>query len=230
MTYLEELVYNISTDWKRVIIDSNLLPEQEYKNQIDLYENKDIPIYPKREHIFRCFTYFDVKETKVIILGQDPYHGKDEAMGLCFGINKNMKVPPSLRNIKNELMNDLDVELEDNSLEGWAKQGVLLLNTALSVRHKSPTSNMKLWVTFTDYIIDYVNKNCDKVVFVAWGAFAYKKLENIDKSRHEVIVSSHPSPLSNYKKLGEYPCFKNSKPFSKINDLLKRGLKGTINF
>ena len=220
MNYLENEVNKIDTDWKKVIIDSGLLPEEDYKAQIAIFENNGIGIYPKREHIFRCFTYFDVKKTKVVLLGQDPYHGKDEATGLCFGVEKHMKMPPSLKNIKSELINDLNIELEDSSLEKWAQQGVLLLNTALSVRHKSPTSNMKMWLKFTEYIIDYVNKNCEGVVFVAWGAFAYKKLENIDKSKHKLIVSSHPSPLSNYKKFGEYPSFKNSKPFSKINNLL----------
>ena len=219
MTHLAEEVNKINTDWKEVLTLSNLLPEKDYKNQIENYL-----IYPKPEHIFRCFTYFDVKYTKVVILGQDPYHGKEQAIGLCFGVN-NTKIPPSLKNIKNELNNDLDVDLVDYSLEKWAKQGVLLLNSALSVRDKTPASNMKMWVKFTEYIIDYVNKNCDNVVFVAWGAFAYKKLQNIDKSKHQLIVSTHPSPLSNYKTFGEFPCFKNSKPFSKINDSLTESIQ-----
>ena len=219
MTHLAEEVNKINTDWKEVLTLSNLLPEKDYKNQIENYL-----IYPKPEHIFRCFTYFDVKYTKVVILGQDPYHGKEQAIGLCFGVN-NTKIPPSLKNIKNELNNDLDVDLVDYSLEKWAKQGVLLLNSALSVRDKTPASNMKMWVKFTEYIIDYVNKNCDNVVFVAWGAFAYKKLQNIDKAKHQLIVSSHPSPLSNYKTFGEFPSFKNSKPFSKINDSLTESIQ-----
>ena len=219
MTHLAEEVNKINTDWKEVLTLSNLLPEKDYKNEIENYL-----IYPKPEHIFRCFTYFDVKDTKVVMLGQDPYHGKEQAIGLCFGVN-NTKIPPSLKNIKNELKSDLDVDLVDYSLEKWAKQGVLLLNSALSVRDKTPASNMKMWLKFTEYIIDYVNKNCDNVVFVAWGAFAYKKLQNIDKSKHQLIVSSHPSPLSNYKTFGKFPCFKNSKPFSKINDSLTESIQ-----
>ena len=105
------------------------------------------------ENIFKCFHYFNTEDTKVVILGQDPYHGKDQAIGLCFGVSKKTKIPPSLRNIQNELVTDIGIDLTSKTLEHWAEQGVLLLNAALTVRMRSPASHMKIWLPFTKYII-----------------------------------------------------------------------------
>jgi uracil-DNA glycosylase len=188
---------------------------------LQFIKDQKLSIYPKNESIFRCFNYFDLNETKVVILGQDPYHGPNQATGLCFGVNNNCKpIPPSLKNIAKELKSDLNIDLSDWTLENWAKQGVLLLNSALTVTQGKPGSHMKIWSNFTKSIIDFLNKQEKSIIFVAWGAFAHNKLQNIDK-KHKLIVSSHPSPLSVYKKYKNFPPFSGSKPFSKINEILK---------
>ena len=200
-------------------------------NKKDFYKenNLDLTIFPKLENIFKCFTYFEPNNTKVVLLGQDPYHGPNQATGLCFGVNNN-NIPPSLKNIAKELKNDLNLELKDYSLENWAKQGILLLNASLSVIQSKPGSQMKLWNHFTDFIINELN-NCEhKIIFVAWGAFAHNKLKNINLNKHNIIISSHPSPLSVFKQYKNYPAFNNSKPFSKINEILKKNNEKIINW
>ena len=184
------------------------------------YSKSKLQIFPSNEYIFRALNYFEINETKVVIIGQDPYHGFNQSTGLAFGINNNVKIPPSLRNIKNELKSDLNIELADQTLEKWAKQGVLLLNASLTVVQGKPGSNINLWNIYTNNLIAELNK-LDNLIFVAWGAFAHNKLKDVDKTRHKILVSSHPSPLSCMKKYGEYPCFYSSKPFSKINNMLK---------
>jgi len=181
----------------------------------------DIDIFPKEEDIFRCFKYFEVNETNIVILGQDPYHGPNQATGLCFGISKNSKLPPSLKNIAKELKEDLNIDLLDFTFEKWAKQGILMLNASLSVIQGKPGSQMGLWNEFTKYIINELNNLNKSIIFVAWGAFAHEKLKNIDINKHHIIVSSHPSPLSVFKKYKEYPAFMGSKPFSKIKKVLE---------
>jgi uracil-DNA glycosylase len=200
-------------------------------NQKDFYkeQNLNLTIFPKVENIFKCFTYFEPNNTKIVLLGQDPYHGPNQATGLCFGVNNN-NIPPSLRNIAKELKNDLDLELKDYSLENWAKQGILLLNASLSVIQSKPNSQMKLWNHFTDFIINELN-NCEHaIIFVAWGAFAHNKLKNINLNKHNIIISSHPSPLSVFKQYKNYPAFSGSKPFSKINEILKKNNEKIINW
>jgi len=206
-------VNNINTNWKDLI--------QQYDfTEIDLlYEKETGILYPPIHEIFRCFDYFNIDETKVVILGQDPYHRVGQAIGLCFGVNPGIKMPPSFRNIKKELLEDLNIELSDTTLEKWAIQGTLLLNASLFVKEGSPASHMKIWSKFTEFIIQSIEKRCIDVVFVAWGAFAHKKMDNI-KNNH-LIVSSHPSPLSNKRPYKRYPPFSGSKPFSKINELLE---------
>lgn len=183
------------------------------------YTESNISIFPKQEDIFKCFQYFEIYETKVVILGQDPYHGPNQATGLCFGTNS--KPPPSLKNISAELKSDTGIDLTDYTLESWAKQGILLLNSSLSVVQGKPSSQMKLWSRFTNLIIQELNKSPNPIIFVAWGAFAYEKLKSIDTNKHHLIVSSHPSPLSVFKNYKTFPPFFQSKPFSKINNLLK---------
>jgi len=199
---------------------SDILNKINNLNQEYIDNKLNIEIFPKEENIFKCFQYFDISETKIVILGQDPYHGPNQATGLCFGTNA--KPPPSLKNIAAELKSDTRISLQDYSLESWAKQGVLLLNASLSVIQGKPSSQMKLWSKFTDLIIHELNNSSNPIIFVAWGAFAHKKLINIDTNKHHIIVSSHPSPLSLFKKYKTYPPFFQSKPFSKINNLLKQ--------
>ena len=210
----------IKSTWKTVILNKNV--------HIILNELTNNNIFPKYNDIFKCFNYFDIKETRVVILGQDPYHSPNQATGLCFGVNH--KPPPSLKNIEKELLNDLNIKLSDYSLEKWAKQGILLLNSALTVIEGKPSSHIKLWNDFTNHIIEKLNEQENSIIFVAWGAFAHNKLINIDTQKHYLLVSSHPSPLSVYKKYKTYPAFYGSKPFSKINNILIENNKSIINW
>ena len=203
------------------------------------YQSSDDIIYPPNDIVFKCFDYFDISQTRVVIIGQDPYHQTGQATGLAFGVNTGITIPPSLRNIKKELMNDLGIELKDITLESWAKQGVLLLNSSLTVIKGKPGSQIKLWKDFTDFIIQKISLLCKDVIFVAWGAFAYDKIMRnlqFDESLPNcinndlIIISSHPSPLSNFKKMGKYSSFSGSKPFSKINYLLEKYNYKSINW
>ena len=186
-----------------------------------------LEVYPPREKIFNCFKTTEYEEIKVVILGQDPYHGKDQATGLAFGVNAQHKTPPSLNNIEKELISDVGLTIKDKTLVSWVEQGVIMLNTSLSVVETKPGSHIKYWQDFTQFIIDEIN-NLENVIFVAWGAHAYSRLKNIDRGKHSIIVSSHPSPLSCNKKFGEYPPFLGSKPFSRINTILRESNKAEI--
>ena len=214
--------------WNYIFNDINNIFKKvdDYRKEMN---KLNLKVFPANEYIFKAFDYFEFNETKVVILGQDPYHGVNQSTGLAFAINSESKIPPSLRNIKKELKFDLDIDLEDNSLEKWAKQGVLLLNASLTVVEGKPNSHVKLWDEYTNKIIFELNK-LDNLVFVSWGAFALNKLKDIDIDKHSIIVSSHPSPLSFKKKLGNYECFDGSKPFSKINLYLQKMNKKTINW
>lgn len=177
---------------------------------------------PEYANIFNAFKYTSFENIKVVILGQDPYHGKSEAHGLAFSVNNNVKIPPSLRNIFKELEKDLNISRTNKELYDWAEQGVLLLNTILTVELNKPLShNNKGWEIFTDNVIKYISENKKKVVFILWGASARSKKQLID-SRHVIIESVHPSPLSASRG------FFGSKPFSKTNEELKKMKKETI--
>lgn len=226
MSLISEVQY-IPTQWKEIILDFiknntnqwNAIEEM-YKIENTKYED-EIEIYPKRENIFRCFHYFDPEDTKLVLMGQDPYHGPGQATGLCFGVPQGEKIPPSLRNIKKEMLADIGKDLVESSLEHWAKQGVLMLNASLTVRQGSASSHMKYWLPLTRYIIQHLNQNNKQCLFIAWGAFAHKQLVEANVEEEKMIISSHPSPLSANKTYKEYPPFLESKPFSKINSLLK---------
>lgn len=171
--------------------------------------------FPPKEQIFRALELTPFEEVKVVIIGQDPYHGDFQANGLCFSVSDQVKTPPSLQNIYKELKDDLNIDKNTNELESWAKQGVLLLNATLTVRAHSPNSHKDLgWEQFTDFIIQEISAKKDNVVFVLWGAFAQKKASLIDTQKHFIIKSAHPSPFSVYRG------FFGSKPFSKINSYL----------
>ena len=232
---LRTQVNSVNTEWKDVItdfIEKNpdvwKETEEKYAKECEDFEGI-LGIYPKRENIFRCFKYFNPTDTRVVILGQDPYHGPNQAIGLCFGVPSDVKTPPSLRNIIKETQHPI----EDTTLENWAKQGVLMLNASLTVRQGTPSSHMKVWANFTRYIIDWLAENTKDVVFVAWGAFAYSKMENVCKkteNNHSLLVSSHPSPLSYTKNFKEFPPFKNSNPLDKINTFLTDKKQPEINW
>ena len=183
------------------------------------YKNKTI--YPPANKVFYAFRETSYKDTKVVILGQDPYHGEGEANGLCFSVNVGIKMPPSLNNIYKELYDDLGIKRTSTDLSDWAKSGVLLLNSVLTVEKDKPASHKFVgWEEFTDSVIKKLNEKEEPVVFILWGNFAKSKMKYITDSKHLVISSSHPSPFSVH-----YGFF-GSKPFSKANEFLrKNGLK-----
>ena len=195
-----------------------------FKNLIDFIkqEYKNKTIYPKQNEVFNAFRYTDFDNVKVVILGQDPYHGPNQAEGLSFSVSNEVLKPPSLQNIFKELESDLGIQFpKANSLKPWAKQGVLLLNAVLTVEEHKPASHSKKgWETFTDDIIKVINEKEEPVVFILWGAYARNKKSLITNPKHLVIESAHPSPFS--ARNG----FFGSKPFSKTNEFLKKnGIK-----
>lgn len=184
-------------------------------------------IYPPANEVFSAFSLTPLNEVKVVILGQDPYHGPDQAHGLCFSVQPDVKVPPSLRNIYKELATDIDgfTIPEHGFLSSWAEQGVLMINTVLTVEAGKAHSHAKLgWETFTDKVIQTVNEQRTGVVFLLWGSHAQKKGAMIDTQRHHVLSSVHPSPLSAYR--GFFGC----EHFSKTNQLLQQQEKQPINW
>ena len=182
-------------------------------------------IYPPKEQVFRVFD-LALEDIKVVILGQDPYHNPDQACGLSFSVNDGVPLPKSLINIYKELYNDLGIKpANTGNLEPWFKQGVFLLNAVLTVEKNSPASHSKMgWEDFTDYIIETISEKNENVVFVLWGNYARGKKKLIDPSKHKIIESAHPSPLSAYRG------FFGSKVFSQINNYLASHNRGEIDF
>ena len=180
-------------------------------------EYKNHKIYPKGSQIFNSFAHCSFEDLKVVIIGQDPYHGPGQANGLCFSVNDGIKMPPSLVNIFKEIKEDVGKNFpESGNLERWADQGVLLLNATLTVRAQSPGSHQnKGWETFTDAVIRTISQEKDSVVFLLWGAYAQKKGEIIDAAKHKVLSSAHPSPFAANRG------FFGNKHFSKTNNYLK---------
>lgn len=211
-----KLVKIFNNDWDVILKDE--FNKDYFKKLIDFLnnENKTKTIYPKKEDLFKALKLTNYEDTKVLILGQDPYHGEGEANGLCFSVNKNIKNPPSLVNIFKELKSDLSINRDDSDLSDWAKQGILLLNTVLTVeKDKAFSHKDRGWEVFTDEIIKKLNAKTEPVIFVLWGNAARNKKQLITNSIHHIVESAHPSPLSYNKG------FKDSKPFSKINKILK---------
>ena len=175
-------------------------------------------VFPAHPDVFRAFHLTSFATLKVVILGQDPYHGVGQANGLCFSVSPGVSFPPSLQNIFKELEDDLGVSKpQSGDLAAWAEQGILLLNTTLTVRQGAPASHQgKGWETFTDEVIRCISQKKEKIVFVLWGASARRKKSLIDVTKHTCIESVHPSPLSAYRG------FFGSKPFSRINQLLRQ--------
>lgn len=181
-----------------------------------LEEKKKHIIYPKEDEIFSAFKLTPFNKVNVVIIGQDPYHGPDQANGLCFSVNDGIKKPPSLMNIFKEIKSDIGTEIPiSGNLQHWAKQGVLLINASLTVRAQKASSHQKIgWQKFTDSAIKCISKNKEGVIFILWGRFAQNKENLIDSSKHHILKSVHPSPLSAYN--GFFGC----KHFSKTNEIL----------
>lgn len=213
------------TRWSDIIFEER---EKSYWKDLMEFlreEREKYPIFPSELHTFKAFIETPYHQVKVVILGQDPYHGEREAHGLCFSVQYGVKIPPSLKNIYKELNNDLGITIpEHGCLQEWAKQGVLLLNSVLTVRKDSPGSHSnKGWEIFTDTVIKNLNDNKEHLVFILWGNYAKKKEQFIDREKHLVIESAHPSPFSAKRFFG-------SKPFSKTNAYLASHKISAINW
>lgn len=203
--------------WETIIQNEK---QKEYFINLEHFLDKEYnrkKIYPKKENIFKAFELCSYKELKVVILGQDPYHQKDQAQGLAFSTPNHIKNPPSMVNIIKEVLSDTgDCQCLDGDLTPWAKQGVLLINTILTVEDSKPKSHEKKgWEIFTDTIIKYISTYKENIIFILWGGPAIKKTKLIDDKKHHILTAPHPSPLSSYR--GFFGC----KHFSKTNALLK---------
>jgi len=212
----------IAPSWKARLQGEFEMP---YFQQLTLFVKSEYAsglVYPPAKEIFRAFDSCDFETLKVVIIGQDPYHGEGQANGLSFSVHEGVKIPPSLVNIFKEIHQDLGKPAPPNGdLGRWARQGVLMLNATLTVRASSPGSHQnKGWEVFTDSVIRKISDEKEHVVFLLWGAYAQKKGEVIDRNKHAVLVSAHPSPFSADR--GFFGC----KHFSKVNAYLKsKGLK-----
>ena len=216
----------IASTWKSLLSQEF---EKPYFQQLTAFvrnEYKSQTIYPRGLDIFKAFDRCDFDNVKVVIIGQDPYHGAGQANGLCFSVSEGVRFPPSLLNIFKEIREDLGKAIPvSGDLERWAKQGVLLLNATLTVRANTPGSHQNRgWETFTDAVIRKISDEKDGIVFLLWGAYAQKKGEIIDRSKHLVLMSAHPSPFSADR--GFFGC----KHFSKANAYLKSKGKDEIDW
>ena len=213
----------INKKWDIVLKDEF---KKEYFRRLGIFvkqEYKTKTIFPPYQNIFDALRFTDYDEVKVVILGQDPYHGLGEAHGLSFSVRNGVKMPPSLLNIFKELYSDLGIKRTKTDLTDWANQGVLLLNSIMTVEKDKPLSHKnKGWEMFTDTVISKLNERVDPIIFVLWGSFARSKKELITNKNHIIIESVHPSPLSASRG------FFGSRPFSKINKYLKTMSKKEI--
>lgn len=204
--------------WKRLLSDElNKDYIQNLSHFLDEEEKSGKEIYPPREEIFSALEVTPLEKVRVVILGQDPYHGPGQAHGLAFSVKPGIAQPPSLKNIFKELESDQGISLPSHgNLSAWAKEGVLLLNTVLTVEKGNAGSHQgRGWEKFTDKIVELLNHEKDQLVFILWGAPAQKKARNVDNSKHYIISSPHPSPLSCYRG------FFGSRPFGRTNDFFR---------
>ncbi len=206
----------MKTTWRPLLIEETHKPYFRQLQQFVAEQREKHTVFPPEADVYAALHLTPIEEVRVLILGQDPYHDDHQAHGLCFSVRPGESIPPSLLNIFKELKADLGCQIPNNGcLIPWARQGVLLLNAVLTVEaHQANSHKERGWETFTDAVIAAVNAKTDPVVFVLWGAYARKKIGLIDRSRHVVIESPHPSPLSAYRG------FFGSRPFSKINAAL----------
>lgn len=204
--------------WEDII---DLEKQKDYYKSLEKEINKrykTTTVFPEKQNIFKAFSLTKLDNLKVVILGQDPYHGFGQAQGLAFSTPANIKNPPSMQNILKEIQSDLGKKsiCEDGDLTPWAKQGVLLLNAILTVEESKPKSHHNLgWEVFTDNIIKYISDNCEDTIFILWGSPAISKTKLIDTKKHHILTAPHPSPLSSYR--GFFGC----KHFSQTNNILK---------
>ncbi len=208
----------IGNNWDNILKEEY---QKDYFKNIAMFINKEYKektIFPPKSSILRAFKLTDYDDVKVVILGQDPYHGVNEANGLAFSVSKGVRLPPSLQNIYKELRDDLGIEVSTNGdLEKWAREGVLLLNSVFTVEKDKPASHKDIgWEQFSDEVIKKVNEKKTPVVFILWGNFAKSKAKYITNNIHLVITSPHPSPFS------AYSGFFGSKPFSRTNEFLRK--------
>jgi uracil-DNA glycosylase len=216
----------IELSWKNIL--GKEFEREYFKNLISFVEDEYCKqtIYPSTGDVFRAFDLCPFDDVKVVILGQDPYHGPEQANGLCFAVHDGISLPPSLKNIYKEIESDIGIKPSSSGdLSRWAKQGVLLLNSTLTVRANTPGSHQKKgWEEFTDAVIKKLSDEKENLVFILWGNYAKQKGSVIDREKHLVLESAHPSPFS--ARTG----FFGSKPFSKTNNYLKEKKKGEINW
>lgn len=215
-----------TTDWNPILRAEFEKPYWAELQQFVHTERSSYAVYPPHDDVFAALHLTPYESVKVLLLGQDPYHGPGQAHGLCFSVQPGVPIPPSLVNIYKELESDLGIEAPNHGhLTHWAEQGVLLLNTTLTVRaHKAGSHQKKGWETFTDEVIKAVSAKQEPVVFVLWGAAAGRKRELIDTGRHHIIKAPHPSPLSAHRG------FFGSKPFSQINRMLTEAGREAIDW
>lgn len=222
--FLNSLIKDINQDWEDFF---NQEINKEYFQKLIIEVEKEYKtktIFPPQEKLFNIFK-LSPKEIKVLIIGQDPYHGDNQANGISFSVEDGQKLPPSLKNIYKELYSDLKITKNNGDLNSWVIQGVFLLNNTLTVEKAKPNSHKDLnWQIFTDNLIKYINLNFEKIIYVLWGNFAKSKKKLIDVDNNYIIESQHPSPFSAYNG------FFDSKPFSKINEILKNDNKKIISF
>ena len=217
---------DIPKSWRSVLSEETSKPYFGNLQKFLAAEQQSYTIYPAEKDIFSALEFTPYENVNVLLLGQDPYPGKDQAHGLSFSVRPGIKVPGSLANIYKELRDDVGFRIPNNGyLEPWARQGILMLNAVLTVRAGQPNSHKgQGWETFTDTIIRKVNEKNSPVVFVLWGKYAQKKIELIDSNRHNIVPCAHPSGLAAHK--GFFGC----KPFSKINNALRASGKPEINW
>ena len=214
-------------NWHTLLRDQKTMPYfQAMYRQLEQAKQENKSIYPQQAHWFEALKLTPAAKVRVVILGQDPYHGPNQAHGLCFSVQKGQKKPPSLQNIFKELQRDLNITPPPHGdLTGWAQQGVLLLNTILTVEEGQPGAHRKLgWETFTDHLITQLSQHSDSIVFLLWGSYAQSKACFIDTQRHTVLKTTHPSPLSAHR--GFLGC----GHFSKTNAYLKAKGLSTIDW
>ncbi len=220
------MLVTLPEDWRAVLADELEKPYFQAVAQFVTEERAKYTIFPKETEVFSCLEYTPYEKVRVVILGQDPYHGPRQAHGCSFSVRPNVPLPPSLQNIYKELEADVGAKPPDHGcLVPWARQGVLLLNAVLTVRQGQANSHQgKGWEQFTDAILRAVNKLPTRVVFILWGAYARRKAELIDTTRHVIIQSAHPSPLS------ASSGFFGSRPFSRANAALREAGLPEINW
>jgi uracil-DNA glycosylase len=219
------VTFNINESWRRLLLGEFSKPYFESLVLFVQEEYSDYTCYPKEGDIFAAFNHCRLDQTKVVIIGQDPYHGPNQANGLCFSVNGGVSHPPSLINIFREIESDLGTAYpDDGNLERWADQGVLLLNATLTVRaHEAGSHQNKGWELFTDTVIKKLSDEKEGLVFLLWGGFAKKKVKLINAKRHYILTSGHPSPLS-----ANRGYWFGNKHFSKTNKILLENGKQSI--